>query len=180
MYFDYANILVFTLAGMAFVFINMVVGSLVRPKRSTSEGLEPYECGEEVIGSAWFRFDIRYYTVALVYIVFAVEIAFLFPWARVLTQAFAEEGIGGVALLEGFIFVAILFLGLAYVWVKGDLNWVKSFQQEFEERRRREQRLRGEAPTPQRDPLLLGQNRHSAVGGGGGSPDLPGDLSGTS
>ena len=136
MYFDYANILVFLLAGMAFVFVNMLLGALIRPSRSTSDGLEPYECGEEVIGEAWFRFDIRYYTVALVYVVFAVEIAFLFPWARVLTIAFEEEGIGGVALLEGLLFVGILFLGLAYVWVKGDLNWVKTFQEEFEERRK--------------------------------------------
>ncbi|HEX9794294.1 MAG TPA: NADH-quinone oxidoreductase subunit A [Planctomycetota bacterium] len=138
MYFHYANILVFTLAGMAFVFMNMVLGSLLRPQRKTTDGLEPYECGEETIGSSWFRFDIRYYTVALVYIVFAVEIAFLFPWARVLKEAFQEEGIGGVALLEGLIFVAVLLLGLAYVWIKGDLNWVKAFRREYEERLRLE------------------------------------------
>ncbi len=142
MYFDYANILVFTLAGMAFVFVNMLVGALVRPKRTTEEGLEAYECGEETIGPAWFRFDIRYYTVALVYIVFAVEVAFLFPWARVLKEAYAEPGIGGVALFEGLLFVAILALGLAYVWVKGDLNWVRAFQREFEIRRRLEERRR--------------------------------------
>ncbi len=128
MYFDYANTLVFLLAGMAFVFVNMVVGALLRPGRDGAVGLEPYECGEEAIGSAWFRFDIRYYTVALVYLVFAVEIAFLFPWARVLKEALREPGIGGVALIEGLLFVAILFLGLAYVWVKGDLDWVKSFR----------------------------------------------------
>lgn len=130
MYFHYANILVFLLAGMGFVFLNMLLGSLVRPKRKTPDGLEPYECGEPVIGEAWFRFDIRYYTVALVYIVFAVEIAFLFPWARVLKQAYAEPGLGGAALFEGVVFVAILLLGLAYVWAKGDLNWVKTFQAE--------------------------------------------------
>jgi len=128
LYFNYTNILVFLLAGMAFVLVNMILGSLLRPRRKTGDGLEPYECGEEVIGQAWFRFDIRFYTVALVYLVFAVEIAFLLPWARVLKEAFATPGIGGVALLEGILFIAILFLGLAYVWVKGDLDWVKTFR----------------------------------------------------
>ena len=128
MYFDYTNALVFLLAGMVFVVINLIVGSLIRPQREDQEGLEPYECGEDPIGGAQFRFDIRYYTVALVYVVFAVEIAFLFPWARVLKEAFVEPGIGGVALLEGLLFIAILTLGLAYVWVKGDLDWVRSFR----------------------------------------------------
>ncbi|RMH05183.1 MAG: NADH-quinone oxidoreductase subunit A [Planctomycetota bacterium] len=113
---------------MAFVVINLVLGALIRPTRRDRAGLEPYECGEDVIGSAWFRFDIRYYTVAMVYLVFAVEVAFLFPWARVLKEALRAEDIGGVALLEGLLFIAILLLGLAYVWVKGDLSWVRSFR----------------------------------------------------
>lgn len=128
---DYAKVLIFALAGAGLVFLGMVLGSLLRPKRDRdAPGLEPYECGEEPIGSAWFRFDIRYYTVALVYIVFAVEIAFLFPWARVLKTAFADPGIGGVAFLEGLIFIAVLALGLAYVWRKGDLDWVKELSKD--------------------------------------------------
>ena len=87
MYFDYLNVLVFASVGLVFVFANLLVASLVRPSRSTDEGLETYECGEEAIGDAWIQFDIRYYTVALVYVVFAVEIAFLFPWALVLRSA---------------------------------------------------------------------------------------------
>jgi NADH-quinone oxidoreductase subunit A len=123
---DYAKVLIFAFAGAGLVFLGMFMGGLLRPKRDRdAPGLEPYECGEEPIGSAWFRFDIRYYTVALVYIVFAVEIAFLFPWARVLKQAFDDPTIGGVAFLEGLVFIAVLALGLAYVWSKGDLNWVK-------------------------------------------------------
>ncbi len=134
MYFDYLNVLVFVAVGFLFVFANLIVASVLRPKRRTEAGLEAYECGEETIGSAWIQFDIRYYTVALVYVIFAVEIAFLFPWARVLksalagTGAAAGKGIGMFALVEGLLFVAILFLGLVYVWLKGDLDWVLTYK----------------------------------------------------
>ena len=133
MYFDYLNVLVFSAVGFVFVFINMILGSLIRPKRKTTTGLEVYECGEETIGDAWVQFDIRYYTVALVYVVFAVEIAFLFPWAIVVKDALngapgtVAGDIGIFALVEGVIFIAILFLGLAYVWAKGDLDWVLTY-----------------------------------------------------
>jgi len=130
MYFDYLNVLVFSAVGLVFVFANLIVASILRPKRKSDVGLETYECGEETIGDAWIQFDIRYYTVALVYLVFAVEIAFLFPWALVLkaaaagTGAAAGAGIGAFALVEGVLFILILGLGLAYVWAKGDLDWV--------------------------------------------------------
>jgi NADH-quinone oxidoreductase subunit A len=127
MYFDYLHVLVFAGVGLVFVFVNMIVGSLVRPRRKTKAGLETYECGEETIGDAWIQFDIRYYTVALVYVIFAVEIAFLFPWAIVLREASAHPAIGGFAIVEGLLFIAILFLGLAYVWAKGDLDWVLTY-----------------------------------------------------
>lgn len=134
MYFDYLNVLVFAAVGLVFVFANMVVGSLIRPKRTNPAGLETYECGEPTIGQAWISFDIRYYTVALVYVIFAVEIAFLFPWAVVIQEAFAGtgaaagHGIGLFALIEGVLFIVILFVGLAYVWAKGDLDWVLSYR----------------------------------------------------
>jgi len=133
MYFDYLNVLVFASVGLVFVFANLIVASIVRPKRKSDVGLETYECGEETIGDAWIRFDIRYYTVALVYIIFAVEIAFLFPWALVLRDAVADQGaaqgagIGAFVLVEGVLFIVILFLGLAYVWAKGDLDWVLTY-----------------------------------------------------
>jgi NADH-quinone oxidoreductase subunit A len=133
MYFDYLNVLVFASVGLVFVFANLIVASIIRPKRKTDRGLEIYECGEKPIGEAWVQFDIRYYTVALVYVIFAVEIAFLFPWAIVLGDAMVGEGaaagvnIGIFALVEGVLFILILFLGLAYVWAKGDLDWVLSY-----------------------------------------------------
>jgi NADH-quinone oxidoreductase subunit A len=134
MYFDYLNVLVFAAVGLVFVFANLIVASILRPKRKTDVGLETYECGEETIGDAWIQFDIRYYTVALVYVIFAVEIAFLFPWALVLGDAVRDQdaargtGIGAFVLVEGVLFIAILFLGLAYVWAKGDLDWVLSYR----------------------------------------------------
>ena len=127
MYFDYLNVLVFASVGLAFVFVNMILGSIIRPKREGDQGLETYECGEETIGEAWIQFDIRYYTVALIYVIFAVEIAFLFPWAIVLNEALNDPAIGSYALVKGVIFVTILFLGLAAVWAKGDLDWVLSY-----------------------------------------------------
>jgi len=134
MYFDYLSALVFAAVGFLFVFANLIVASIVRPRRKTDVGLETYECGEETIGDAWIQFDIRYYTVALVYVIFAVEIAFLFPWALVLKDAVANQGaaqgagIGAFVLVEGVLFIVILFLGLAYVWAKGDLDWVLSYR----------------------------------------------------
>lgn len=128
MYFDYLNLLVFATVGLAFVFVNVIVGSIIRPRRKTTQGLEVYECGEETIGDAWIKFDIRYYTVALIYVIFAVEIAFLFPWAMSLKAAFANPEIGLYAVIKGLLFVTILFLGLASVWMKGDLDWVLTYK----------------------------------------------------
>jgi len=133
MYFDYLTVLLFACVGLAFVFVNIIVASVLRPRRKVDTGLETYECGEETIGDAWIQFDIRYYTVALVYVIFAVEIAFLFPWALVLGDAVRDQGaaagmgIGAFALVEGVLFIVILFLGLAYVWAKGDLDWVLTY-----------------------------------------------------
>ena len=139
MYFDYLNVLLFASVGFVFVYANVLIGSIIRPKRKHSEGLEVYECGEETIGDTWIKFDIRYYTVALVYVIFAVEIAFLFPWAIVLRDAMTDSGVaagtgvGMFAVVEGLLFITILFLGLWYVWAKGDLDWVLAYEErEFE------------------------------------------------
>jgi len=119
--------MVFLIVGFAAVVGGMMVLSIVRPKKNTPEKLMTYECGKDPVGDGQVRFDMRFYTIALVFVVFDVEIAFLFPWAKVY-QAFIAEGNGGIALFEGLIFIVILFIGLIYVWVKGDLEWVKSFK----------------------------------------------------
>jgi len=123
MYYDFFNIAVFLLAGVGLVYAGLLVLGLFRPDKPSDLKLSTYECGEEAFGSSWVRFDMRFYTVALIFVVFDLEIAFLFPWAKVF------KDVGTIAVVEGLIFVLILFLGLVYVWAKGDLDWVKAFSQ---------------------------------------------------
>jgi len=116
---DYAFAGFFFLVGALFVVLNVeLVSRLVRPSRPNPLKLSTYECGEEPIGTGWVRFHVRYYLYALVYIVFAVETVFLFPWAIVF------QGLGWFAFVEMMIFIAVLLLGLAYAWRKGALEWV--------------------------------------------------------
>lgn len=132
MLFDYANVLIFTAVGVGFIFTTLLIGSLVRPQVPTLEKLATYECGEEAIGSAWMNFNIRFYVVALVFVVFDVEVAFMFPVACVFKE-WVSNGQGVLALLEIFAFVAILLVGFAYAWIKGDLDWVKKVVQDIKE-----------------------------------------------
>ena len=117
---EFATILVFLVFGAVFVILNMVaIGRLIRSKTKYTEAKStPYECGEPTFGSGFVRFDIRFYVLALVFVLFDVEVLFLFPWAAVLKE------LGGLAYLEGAVFVAILAVGLAYVWRKGDIDWI--------------------------------------------------------
>jgi NADH-quinone oxidoreductase subunit A len=120
----YANVLVFLLVGIGFVIVNVsVISRLLRPKVENAEKSEIYECGEPVIGSAWVRFDMRFYTIALVFLVFDVEIAFIYPWA-VVFRTLQHSGL--FALTEMLVFLAILAVGFIYAWRRGDLDWVKS------------------------------------------------------
>ncbi|TNY25086.1 NADH-quinone oxidoreductase subunit A [Fulvimonas soli] len=92
-------------------------GRLAGPRRPESEKLSPYECGFEAFEDARMRFDVRYYLLAILFIIFDLEIAFLFPWAVVFKQ------IGIVALIEMALFLLLLVVGFAYVWKKGALEW---------------------------------------------------------
>ena len=104
--------------------VNLLVGKILLRPKSGSEGhkLATYECGEPTIGQAWIRFDIRFYTVALMFVVFDVEVALLFPWG-VVFRSLVESGWGWLAFAEGLTFIAILMAGLAYVWARGDIDW---------------------------------------------------------
>ena len=115
---DYAYVGFFLIVGVMFVIVNIeIISRIVRPDHPTPKKLATYECGEEPIGVGWVRYHVRYYLYALVYIVFAVETVFLFPWAIV----FQELGLP--AFVEMMIFIGILLVGLAYAWVKGALEW---------------------------------------------------------
>jgi NADH-quinone oxidoreductase subunit A len=126
---DFGVLLLFILAAFAFIGIVLFGASLLRPHRPNVEKNSTYESGEEPVGNANVQFNIRFYVVALVFVLFDVELAFLFPWATVFGQASLIEATDGLwgwfALAEAFLFVAILALGLAYVWAKGYLDWVK-------------------------------------------------------
>ena len=103
----------------------LIIQHLVSPRHNKSgEKLVSYECGEVPEGSAWVKFNIRFYIIALIFIIFDVEVVFLFPWARKF-QDFINQGDGLLVLIEVLLFVFILLVGFAYVWIIGDLDWVK-------------------------------------------------------
>ena len=122
------NVLAFTLVGIVFVVsVVAIVGRILRPSLSTPEEPakeETYECGEPAVGSSWVRFDIRFYTVALIFLIFDVEVAFLYPWALVF-NSLVKAKLGMFAFGEVAIFLVILGAGFVYCWLKGDLDWVK-------------------------------------------------------
>ena len=150
------HILLFLAVGAVFPLLPLVIGRLLRPDRPTDSKEAIYECGEETIGTSYIRFDLRFYVVALLFIIFDVEILFFFPWATVfgtglrlsdpsmpdaaratlsesLTAvegaALAPEagfGLGVVALLDLLVFFGVLLVGYAYLWKMGDLDWVRS------------------------------------------------------
>ncbi|MGB0521939.1 MAG: NADH-quinone oxidoreductase subunit A [Flammeovirgaceae bacterium] len=126
---DFAYLLLFLIGGLIFASIGLFAASMIRPKRPNPEKLTSYECGEDPTGSAWGNFNIRFYIVALIFILFDVEIVFLFPWATVFGQQELIENTSGLwgwfSLAEMFIFLCILALGLAYAWRKGFLDWVR-------------------------------------------------------
>ncbi len=124
MEWDFLAVLMVFLAGFLFVFLTLAVFKLIRPHNPYPDKNATYECGERPIGEAWIQFNPRFYLIALIFLVFDVEIAFVFPIATVFKRAIAD-GNGGVAFAELFLFMAVLLLGLIYVWVKGDLLWVK-------------------------------------------------------
>ena len=126
---NYATVFVFILVGFVFAGIALGAAKLLRPSNPSPAKATTYECGEMPIGSSWVRFNVRFYLVALFFIIFDVEVIFLYPWAVVFKHLFPVPGMGPIVFWEMIIFLAILTLGLAYVWVKGDLAWVKKLAQ---------------------------------------------------
>lgn len=119
MLFQYANVLVFLSLGVVFLIVTILMGRMIRPKKPSPEKYTTYECGEDPVGSSWVQFNVRFYIIALIFVIFDVEVVFLFPWAVIF------KDIGVLGFVEMLIFVSILFVGLAYVWENGDLDWIK-------------------------------------------------------
>jgi NADH-quinone oxidoreductase subunit A len=160
-------LILFVAVGFGFIFVHLVVGKLLRPAKPVAEKLTIYECGEPTIGSAWIQFDLRFYVVALLFVIFDVEVAFFFPWAVVFGKAntLAQPNLteqqrlsvalelvpphvttGGLGSFEDqykvapedaqtlawiafgdiVVFFGVLLVGFAYLWRRGDLNWVRS------------------------------------------------------
>ena len=116
---EFGKIFVFMILAGAFVGIAIFAAMLIRPKRPSYEKNLIYECGENPEVSPWVKFNIRFYVVALIFLIFDVEIVLLFPWAL----TYKEFGFFGFAV--GAIFLLVLFLGMAYEWRKGDLEWAR-------------------------------------------------------
>jgi len=116
----YALLGLLLLLGLAFVTVALTGNRLLRPERPTAEKLTSYECGVDPVGSDWAQTQVRYYVFAFLYVVFAVEAVFLFPWATLL----ALPGFGVTALVEMAFFVGFLAAGLLYAWRKRVLTWV--------------------------------------------------------
>ena len=116
---EFSHVFAFFLLAIIFVAGGIFTNFMVRPRKPNDLKLSIYECGEDPIGSGWLKFNIRFYVVALIFILFDVEIVFLFPWAVVYKQ------MGVLAFAEMLVFLAVLLVGFAYVWVKGDLDWVR-------------------------------------------------------
>ncbi len=111
---------------VAFAFF---VTRIISPNNPNPEKLTSYECGEETTGSAWVPFNSRFYVIALIFLLFDVEMVFILPWATVFgdhTLINNDKRWGWLSLTEMFVFLGILILGLVYVWVKGDLDWIKA------------------------------------------------------
>jgi NADH-quinone oxidoreductase subunit A len=154
-------LLVFLGVGTFFLFIHLMMGKVIRPAKPEGEKLTIYECGEPTVGSAWIQFDLRYYVVALLFVVFDVEVAFFFPWAVVFgsantlsnpnlpaeqrtalsvqlngatlpgatppeIDADTAKSWAWVSFVDILVFFGVLMMGFAYLWRRGDIDWVRS------------------------------------------------------
>ena len=120
MYQDFLPVAIFVLLAIILLVAPLIIQALVSPRfNKGGDKLDIYECGETPECNAWVQFNIRFYIVALVFIIFDVEVVFLFPWAVVFKE------VGFIAFVEVMLFLGILIVGFIYVWMKGDLDWVK-------------------------------------------------------
>ena len=126
--FDYAPIVVMFIVAFGFAASQILVTQLIGPRKRTTTKLMPYECGKDPVGSARDRFSIKFYTVAVIFLLFDIEVLFMIPFAVAFKSLLAEEKISGIAFgtiafLEILVFIATLVVGYIYVWKKGTFDW---------------------------------------------------------
>ena len=125
---EFGKIFLFMIMGVVLVSATLLISRIVAPRKPNPEKLLSYECGEDPKGNSWVQFNSRFYVIALVFLLFDVELVFIFPWATIFSQEAlisADSRWGWFTLAEMFIFAGILILGLVYVWRKGDLEWIR-------------------------------------------------------
>ncbi len=120
---NYFPVLVFILVGLAFGCAPILLGRIVAPHRPDSEKLSPFECGFAPFEDARIKFDVRYYLVAITFIIFDLEVAFMYPWASIYKEFVATESVRLFGFIEMFVFMGILIIGYIYAWAKGALDW---------------------------------------------------------
>lgn len=130
MLFNYANVFLFIILGLLMTLVLISVSKLLAPRKTgIPDKYISYECGERPVGSARILFNFRFYSVALAFLIFEIELVFIFPCV-VVFRKWVGAGVGPLALVEILLFVAILFLGLVYMWNRGDLQWSKQVDKE--------------------------------------------------
>ena len=130
MFLDYFHVLIMLVVAVLFAPLILFFGKFLRPSKPYPEKLTTYECGEEPVGSAWVQFNLRFYSIAILFIIFEVEVALIFPvfliYKDQVVHAFAQQGF--IIFSEILFFVGILILGLVYAWTKRDLDWIRSLR----------------------------------------------------
>ena len=120
---NYFPVLVFVIVGLGFGCVPLVLGRVLGPYRPDKEKISAYECGFEAFEDARMQFDIRYYLIAIIFILFDLEIAFLFPWAAIFKELAATAAVRTFGFFEMLVFIGILVVGYVYAWAKGALDW---------------------------------------------------------
>lgn len=126
--YQFGAVLAFAVVAILFALVMLLVGRLLRPRFPNDDKLSIYECGERPIGTAWYNFNPRFYLVALVFIIFEVDIALTFPVVAVYAS-WIGKGMGWIAFVELLLFTVVLLVGLAWAWAHGDLEWIKKLSQ---------------------------------------------------
>ena len=126
--YQFGAVLAFAVVAILFALVMLMVGRMFRPRFPNADKLSIYECGERPIGSAWYNFNPRFYLIALVFIIFEVDIALTFP-VVVVYASWIKKGSGWVAFVELMLFTVVLLVGLAWAWAHGDLEWIKKLPQ---------------------------------------------------